>query len=226
MSIEKIKTNVLLIHPDYIRSKVSDSYVVELGNVLNDAGKRWVFPPVIVQPIPADHADRKEGHQYWILDGMHRTLAAMSMDMELIPAEVMSGLTREEGIALQIKTNNSHGLRLSVSAQTNAIKKLAELKMPQTTIAEKTGLHKSSISRILKGTQRPETPGSNSSENGTADKKDKKPVKKFDASAWMKGLNRLLKAWEKNGSKIRKVGFPKECCDAVQQLTDILLVEE
>ena len=225
MSVEKIGTAGLRKHPDYIRGQHSKSYVTELATALIDAGKKWIFPPVIVQTIPADHVDRAEGGQYWILDGIHRSGAAAEAELPFVQAEVMSGLSREEGIALQIKTNNSHGLRLSVSAQTNAIKKLAELNMPQVAIAEKTGLHKSSISRILKGTQRAEATGTDDGGEDTA-KAEKKPVKKFVPADWMKGLNRTLKAWQKHGTKIRKAGFPDACSKAMDTLSSNLLDKE
>ena len=217
---EKIEILGLRKHPDYIRGQHSKTYSDELLTALNDSGKTWIFPPILVQPIPLEHDDRKDGGKYWILDGMHRFDAAVQGKLVTVPADVMSGLTREESIAIQIKTNMAHGLRLSVSAQTNAIMKLHELKMEGKKIAEKTGLHPSSISRILKGTQRAKEDDSAPTENGKVEKK--KPIK-FNYENWLKGLMRSLKAWEKYGTKIRKSGFPEPCGKAMDVLASKIL---
>ena len=222
MKEEKANVKVVSLkkHPDYIRGQYSKTYASELETVILDGKNGWPFPPIIVQPIPTDHADRKDGGEYWPLDGMHRTEAALIAKLQTVPAIVMSGITPEEGIALQVKMNNAHGLRLSVSAQTTAIKKLDELGMKGKLIAEKTGLTAASISRILGGTQR------KNETDPTPDKPAKKSPVKFDPENWMKGLSRLLKGWEKYGIKIRKAGFPNSCGTSMDFLVEKLLHPE
>jgi hypothetical protein len=219
MKEELVKTASCRQHPNYIRGQRSKTYSDELATALRDA-KEWIFPAVKLQPIPADHADQKDGGAYWILDGTHRIDAAITEKISSIPAIVVSGLSPEDAIAYQIKENNAHGLRLSISAQTIAIKKLKELKVPQKTIAEKTGLSPTAISRILSGQQRgPENPEGTRGGSTTQRKK----ATRFETDSFFKGLSRILKIWEKHGTKIRKAGIPDVCGKALDTLAGKLL---
>lgn len=219
MAIEKVKTLVLMQHPDYIRGQKSKTYADELAQVLSDAGGKWPFPPVILQPIPDEHENRKSGSEYWIIDGTHRCAAATLTKYPFVDADVRTGISPEDAIALQIKSNSEHGLRLSHTAQVNAIKRLAEMKMPQKTIAVKTGLSQSSISRIVGDKQRPD----DAEKTHGGDRTGKKAPIRFDAENWFKGLKRTLKVWEKYGTKIRKTGFPDACGKAMDTLAGKLL---
>lgn len=224
MTIENVQVSHLRKHPDYIRGQHSLKYVEELATVLMDAKGEWPFTgqPVLLQPIPADHKDFEDGGRYWIIDGTHRHAAAVAVERKTIPAKILSGLTPVDAISMQIKTNNSHGLRLSPAAQTKAILKLHELKVQGKDIAEKCGLHPSSVSRIIKGKQRPDDPEKTHGGDRTG---KKKPVK-FDSENWMKGLNRILKGWEKHGTKIRKAGFPEKYSRAMDTLVSILYADD
>jgi ParB-like chromosome segregation protein Spo0J len=223
MKEELIPIQELRQHPDYIRGQHSKSYVEELATVIKDSG--WVFPPVTLQPIPTADKAYIEGAKYWIVDGTHRVAAAFEVDPKgTVKANILQPMTGLDAIAMQIKLNNAHGLRLSLASQTNAIKKLSEHGMKGKLIAEKTGLTPASISRILSDKQRTteKTTGKESPEGSTA----KKTAKPFNVEAWMKSFARSLKAWEKYGAKIRKSGFPESLGKSMDTLAEKLLHAE
>jgi hypothetical protein len=221
-----VKVSSLRQHPHYIRRSRKDSYIMELTQLLLDWKGEWNFKgsPVALQPIPIDHADRKDGAEYWMLDGHNRVAAAIEAKVSKIPANVISGMSESDAIAYQVRVNNEHGLRLSVADQTAAIKKMAEMNIKGKEIAEKMGISASSVSRIVGDKQRsPENP--EAKRGGTGEQK-KKAAKKFDAENWMKGLSRILKGWQKYGPKIRKAGFPDSCGKAMDSLSNELLEKE
>lgn len=221
---DSLRIEKLMKHPRYIRGQVSRDAVQSYAQIMIDAKGYGPFPPIIAQPIPADHDNRKSGAEYWIVDGTHRVDAAIAAGVKEIPARVMSGLSEIESIALQLKTNASHGIRLSASAQTNAIKEMKALGATQTTIAAETGLSQPSIARILGGKQRDSETGERrpTTAGGTAGK----DRKSFDFETWMKGLSRILKSYQKNGSKIRRKGFPESCVKAMDNLVSKLIENE
>jgi ParB-like chromosome segregation protein Spo0J len=231
MKEENIKLTELRQHPDYIRGQHSKSYVSELVTALKDSGKVWPFTdprcPIRLQPIPTTDKAYADGARFWILDGTHRVAASLEFGRETVPAVIEQPLTSLDAIALQVKTNNAHGLRLSVTAQTNAIKKLKENGMKQKMIAEKTGLTEASVSRIIGGTQRTadkNTPeGTEGTDTATPPKKKTKPFKLED---WIKGLHRTLKGWEKYGGKIRKSGQEEKYNKALDILAEMLHATE
>ena len=226
MKEEMVSIAELKQHPDYIRGQHSKGYVTELATTLKESG--WVFPPVELQPITTTEKIYAEGFRYYILDGTHRVACAIEAEYtKKIPARIHPPLTSLDAIAEQLRLNQSHGLRLSVSAQTNAILKLKELGMKGKIIAEKTGLSETTISRIVGGKQRgannPEGKPGGSSEGRQAAARKSKPFKTED---WLKGLARVLKAWKKHGTKIRKANFPDPCGKAMDTLTEALLDKE
>jgi len=223
MKDEQVSIVETLQHPDYIRVNVSKANVEQYAQILRDSG--WIFPPVELQPIPSTDKAYTEGKRYWIIDGTHRIAAAVEAKFEKkIPAKVHLPLTAIDAIALQVKSNLSHGIRLSASVQTNAIKKLKEMGATGKMIAAKVGISEPSVSRILGGTQR----ATDSGEPGNVDRTGTgqgtpRPPKPFKATDWLKTLNRVLKGYAKHGSKIRKAGFPAECQTAVDTLIANLL---
>jgi hypothetical protein len=220
MTEELVSIAELKQHPEYIRGQQSKTAVAEYAQILKDSG--WVFPAIELQPIASSEKIYAEGIRYYIIDGTHRVAAAIEAEYaKKIPAKVHPPLTSLEAIALQIKTNMAHGLRLSSSAQTNAIKKLKELGMNGKTIAEKTGLSPSSVSRIVSDKQRATASGA----PGNVDKsgQEKKAVKVFKAEDWFKMLGKVLNGWEKHGTKIRKsAGFPDACGKALDTIAEAL----
>lgn len=219
MKDELVNLAELRQHPEYIRHRKNSEYVSELASALKDAGK-WIFPPIELQPLPTtDEAYQKEGIRHWILDGTNRVAAALEIGWShKIPARVHLPMTSLDAIAIQVKTNMAHGLRLSVADQTAAIKKLRELGMAGKVIAEKTGLHPSSVSRITTDKQRATASG----EKGNVDKSEKKTAKPFKPEDWLKVLGKVLKGWEKHGTKIRKAGFPDSCGKALDTIAEAL----
>jgi len=226
MKEENVKLAELLQHPDYIRGQHSKSYVAELVTTLKDSGKVWPFTdprcPIRLQPIPTADKAYAEGARFWILDGTHRVAASIEAGRETVPAVIEALLTSLDAIALQVKTNNAHGLRLSVAAQTNAILKLKENGMKQKLIAEKTGLTAASVSRIIGGTQRTGKKDSESSKGTEGAAPAKKKAKPFKLEDWIKGLHRTLKGWEKHGAKIRKSGQEEKYNKALDTLAEML----
>jgi hypothetical protein len=226
MKDEQVNIVEMLQHPDYIRVNVSKANVEQYAQIIKDSG--WVFPPVELQPIPSTEKSYTEGKRYWIIDGTHRISAAIEAKFEKkIPAKVHLPLTAIDAIALQLKTNMSHGIRLSTSVQTNAIKKMKEMGATGKMIAQKAGISEPSVSRILGGTQR----ATESGEPGNVDKGGKpggnaNPPKPFKTVDWLKSLNRVLKGYAKHGTKIRKAGFPAECQAAVDTLVANLLTKK
>jgi len=223
MKDEQVNIAELLQHPDYIRVNVSKSNVEQYAQILRDSG--WIFPPVELQPIPSTDKSHADGKRFWLIDGTHRIAAAVEAKYEKkIPAKVHAPLTAIDAIALQLKTNMSHGIRLSASVQTNAIKKMKDIGATGKFIAQKTGISEPSVSRILGGTQR----ATESGEPGNVDKTGSgtgtpKPAKPFKTTDWLKSLNRVLKGYAKHGAKIRKGGFPAECQKAVDVLVSNLI---
>jgi len=208
-------------HPDYIRGQVSKSGIAEYAQVLKDSG--WVFPAIELQPIAStEKIYQEEGIRYYIIDGTTRVAAAIEAEYsKKIPAKIHAPLTALDAIALQVKANMAHGIRLSPAAQTNAIKKLKELGMNGKTIAEKTGLSTSSVSRIISEKQRATASGA----PGNVDKTGqvKQPAKPFKTEDWLKILGKVLKGWEKHGTKIRKSeGFPDVCGKALDSIAEAL----
>jgi hypothetical protein len=222
MKEENVNLAELRVHPEYIRHRKNTDYISELATVLNDAGK-WIFPAIELQPIAStEKIYQEEGARYYIIDGVNRVSAAIEINWKhKIPAKIHSPLTSLEAIALQVKTNMAHGLRLTASDQTAAIKKLHELGMQGKTIAEKTGLSMASVSRIVSDKQRATASGA----PGNVDKsgQEKKTAKPFKTEDWLKILGRVLKGWEKHGPKIRKsAGFPDACGKALDTIADAL----
>ena len=225
MKDAQVNITELLQHPDYIRLNVSQKNVEQYAQILRDSG--WIFPPIELQPIPSTEEIYTKGKRYWIIDGTHRVSAAIEAKFDKkIPAKIHLPLTAIDAIALQLKTNMSHGIRLSASVQTNAIKKLKEIGATQKIIAAKVGISEPSVSRILGGTQRDTTSG----EPGNVDKSEKKgnvrASKPFKIADWLKGLSRSLKGWEKYGPKIRKGGLPEKYGKALDVLAEMLHEEE
>lgn len=221
MKEELVNLAELRIHPEYIRHRKNAEYVSELATALNDAGK-WIFPAIELQPIASGEKVYEEGARYYIIDGTNRISAAIEINWKhKVPAKIHPPLTSLDAIAIQVKTNMAHGLRLSAADQTAAIKKLRELGMQGKTIAEKTGLSPSSVSRIVADKQRSTASGA----PGNVDKsgQEKKPVKIFKAEDWFKMLGKVLKGWEKHGTKIRKsAGFPDACGKALDTIAEAL----
>jgi len=223
MKDEQVNLAELLQHPDYIRMNVSKPAVEQYAQLIQDSG--WIFPPVELQPIPSTEKSYTEGKRYYIIDGTHRIAAAIEAKYDKkIPAKVHLPLTAIDAIALQLKSNMTHGIRLSASVQTNAIKKMKEMGATGKMIAAKAGISEPSVSRILGGTQR----ATESGEPGNVDKTGSgkgipKTAKPFKSTNWLKSLNSVLKGYVKHGSKIRKAGFPAECQKAIDVLVSNLI---
>jgi ParB-like chromosome segregation protein Spo0J len=217
MKDENVTLAEVRLHPEYIRHRKNTEYISQLASDLSDAGK-WIFPPIELQPIASTEKVYAEGGRYYILDGTNRVSAAIEIKWaSKIPARIHLPMTAVEAIAVQVRTNNTHGLRLSVSDQTAAIKRMAELGMEGKKIAKEAGISPSSVSRIVKDKQR-------ATETGEAGNVVKpKTPKPFKADDWLKSLNRVLKGYAKHGSKIRKAGFPAECQKAVDVLVSNLI---
>jgi len=212
MKEENVNLTELRQHPEYIRHRKNNDYVSQLAEDLTDAGK-WIFPAIELQPIAStEKIYQEEGARYYILDGTNRVDAAIKIAWtEKIPARIHPPMTLIDAIAIQVRTNNTHGLRLSVADQTSAIKRMAELGMEGKKIAKEAGISPSSVSRIIKDKQRATETG----DKGNV-KKTKKP---FKAEDWMRALGKVLKGWESHGTKICKAGFPDSCGKALDLIS-------
>jgi hypothetical protein len=217
MKDEMVNIAELRQHPEYIRHRKNTEYISELAAVLGESG--WIFPAVELQPVAStDKAYQEEGIRYYILDGTNRIAAAVEAEYsKKIPAKIHPPMTVFDSIALQVKLNNSHGLRLSVSDQTAAIKRMSELGMEGKKIAKETGISASSVSRIVKDKQRTTTNGK--AGGNTRPERVRRP---FNYDAWLKTLGRVLKGYKEYGPKIRKAGFPGVCGTALDNITEEL----
>ena len=217
MKEEQINIAEVRQHPNYIRHRKNAEYISGLAQVLNDSG--WIFPAIELQPIPEDQVKISEGAKFWILDGTNRIAACIEAGYnKKVPAIIHPNMTPGEAIAIQLKTNIAHGLRLTSSEQTAAIKKMHDLGMMGKAIAKEAGISPSSVSRIVSEKQRATPDG----DRGNAAPKKNKIRKPFNADAWMKLLGKVLKGWKENGSKIRKAGFPGSCGNSLDEITETL----
>ncbi len=166
----------------YIRKKTDEDYVQELVEVTKTT-KTWPFPPIILT-----HAKKAVGEAvYEIVDGFHRFAVAIEVKAKTIPAEVI-GRPADDGeiVALQMKYNLQHGMRLEKDDRDRAIKIMRDkYSMKLDSISRLTGLDLSSVSRISRNLQR------KTKEQKAAGKAERAAPRDYDPNSWFTLLSDL-----------------------------------
>jgi ParB-like chromosome segregation protein Spo0J len=106
-----------------------------------------IFPPVIV-------GESKTGERF-LVDGKHRTFAAEAAGFKELPVEVVQYASVDDLLADMLKRNMNRGAFVKPEYRDARIKFLhTSFKWSQERIGKAFDLHQSSVSRILKGTQK------------------------------------------------------------------------
>lgn len=104
-------------------------------------GDEWPFPPLDVF---------HDGSIYVVADGFHRYLAASRVKRASIPCNIHNGTAFDARI-FGMTANDRHGLRMSRADKRACVEWLLDNggKMTQAEIAEKAGVNKSTVKRIV-----------------------------------------------------------------------------
>lgn len=155
----KIKISDIQIPEVYLRKR-KPSHVAYLLDVAKQSSQ-WPFDPIEVagngvskitkiKPKEGDKKGKTRTIKPWeLLDGGHRVAVAVKMGLKDIPA--IEKNIKDPGLRFleQFRANSSHGLKLDVPERNQAIWELVNrFHMKVTTVADATGLHKASVSRI------------------------------------------------------------------------------
>lgn len=215
--IETIDSRYCTPHPVYLRKKPNEDHILNLAEAYH-AATSWPFPhPVHLLPVPADSKDkndkkaRKDGFTFYILEGVHRTLAAKSIKKPVQAHIHPAGTTMADIILLQFRENGRHGLILSTEARADGIKALKDAGLSLSEIATQTGLSKASVSRISRDIQG-KTKEEVSKVRKEAAKKgprqpktgEKKEPKANTVAGWETMLVTVADTWKTGKDNIRK----------------------
>lgn len=94
------------------RARLDMGTVAEYEEAIEENGRAWPFPPVIVY---------HDGTVHWLADGFHRVAAARRMLLETAPADMREG-TRRDAILFATGANADHGLKRSPTDKRNAVR--------------------------------------------------------------------------------------------------------
>lgn len=225
--VETFKPEKLMAHPLNVRKRINADHVSMLADAAKDAGSKWIFPPVILTPIPVD-ARKEGGPEYYTLDGLHRTAAAKALGMD-VQGTVRLGMNDAEILVLQAKENlHKGGLVLDFKARAEIIVGLKGLGVKGKQIAVETGLSESTVSRVISG--KASVTGwdkkGNGKEDGKGDEKKKNP-KRFDPEKWTKAVGKVLEGWKKYRKSISKSGgWTEKHSKALDAMDDAFAPEE
>jgi ParB-like chromosome segregation protein Spo0J len=91
-----------------------------------------------------------DGTDYFVADGFHRTLAAIRAKRSSIPCTIHKGTAKDARI-FGMTANDQHGLRMSHADKVNCVEWLLDNggKMSHSKIAEKAGVSRSTVTRVL-----------------------------------------------------------------------------
>jgi transcriptional regulator with XRE-family HTH domain len=132
---------VRAIDPDEVRRLV-ENWTPEQCEPL------WVRPwpqnDTRPRPVGCEHA------AYQVASGWTRTTAARELGLATLPAVVL-GLNDLDFRAWAVEGNAFHGKRMTAEEQRIQVQMLAKGRMSQRDIAKKTGIHQSTVSRLLSG---------------------------------------------------------------------------
>lgn len=160
--------NVIMLDPkkiapprDYIRlggvkkSGLKEDIAAEYTEAMKAYGGWGTFPPAEVIALPK--ADEK-GRTHESVDGEHRRFAAMRNGIAKIPC-IVQPLARDGDLYLRQAEANRHGFRLDKKERDNAARRLVEhYGFERKKVQDIFGLSKSSVDRMVKGTQIKEGP--------------------------------------------------------------------
>ena len=205
---KQISPELLAGNPHYIRRNLNEETIQSYADAWRDAGK-WPFPPIIVTPIPKEDTEsRADGKTFFVIDGLHRTGAALVLKKP-VTAEIREFGSEAEIVACQLKENvGGRGLVPTAGERRDACLKMKSLNLTQTDIARMTGISQGTVSRLFSS-----APASKRREG-------------FDVEDWVIRLSRIIRAYDKYAKIIteqvtkKKVELSMEELDALNVLLD------
>lgn len=101
INIDSLDTSIV----EMCRSSVRGEAVERYRQSFENAGKKWIFPPLVVW---------QDGDKNYLLDGHHRLLAVKQFDdVKQVPITLKQYATKAEAVRFALYINTTHGEKLT-----------------------------------------------------------------------------------------------------------------